>query len=74
MPDELEYIRSAWKTKRALGKPKALEITGADFWSRLPDSNWRPHPYHGCALPTELSRRWFVCAVRTLYIKNGARS
>ena len=26
-------------------------------WSRLPDSNRRPHPYHGCALPTELSRR-----------------
>ena len=24
------------------------------FWSSHPDSNWRPHPYHGCALPTEL--------------------
>jgi len=23
-------------------------------WSCYPDSNWRPHPYQGCALPTEL--------------------
>ena len=37
MPDELEYIRSTWKTKRALGKPKALEITGADFQTRTGD-------------------------------------
>ena len=26
-------------------------------WSHDRDSNPRPHPYHGCALPTELSRR-----------------
>ena len=25
--------------------------------SREPGLNWRPHPYHGCALPTELSRQ-----------------
>ena len=25
--------------------------------SREPGLNWRPHPYHGCTLPTELSRR-----------------
>ena len=24
------------------------------FWSCYPDLNWRPHPYQGCALPTEL--------------------
>ena len=23
-------------------------------WSCYPDSNWGPHPYQGCALPTEL--------------------
>ena len=23
-------------------------------WSPPPESNRRPHPYHGCALPTEL--------------------
>jgi len=22
-------------------------------WSCYPDSNWGPHPYQGCALPTE---------------------
>ena len=26
-------------------------------WSRHPGSNRGPHPYHGCALPTELCRR-----------------
>ena len=25
-----------------------------DFWSCYPDLNWGPHPYQGCALPTEL--------------------
>ena len=24
------------------------------FWSFQPESNWWPHPYQGCALPTEL--------------------
>jgi hypothetical protein len=27
------------------------------FSSPLPESNRRPHPYHGCALPTELRGR-----------------
>ena len=27
-------------------------LTG--FWSCYPDLNWGPHPYQGCALPTEL--------------------
>ena len=27
------------------------------FWSCYPDSNWRPHPYQGCALPPELQQR-----------------
>src|SRR4051812_6844548 len=30
------------------------------MWSRDRDLNPRPHPYHGCALPTELSRRTSV--------------
>ena len=25
-------------------------------WSLCPELNWRPHPYQGCALPTELQR------------------
>ena len=27
------------------------------FWSCWADSNRRPHPYQGCALPTELQQR-----------------
>ena len=27
------------------------------LWSPPPESNRRPHPYHGCALPTELGGR-----------------
>jgi hypothetical protein len=27
------------------------------FWSRCPESNRRPTPYHGVALPAELQRR-----------------
>ena len=33
-----------------------------------PDSNWRPQPWQGCALPTEL------CPQRALYGKAGYRS
>ncbi len=28
-----------------------------ESWCRLPDSNWRPSPYEGAALPTELKRQ-----------------
>ena len=34
-------------------KPKALVFRPGFFWSCYPDSNWGPHPYQGCALPTE---------------------
>lgn len=27
------------------------------FWSCYPDLNWGPHPYQGCALPTELQQQ-----------------
>ena len=34
------------------------------WWSPPPESNRRPHPYHGCALPTELggpgTRAWYM--------------
>ena len=36
--------------KEKPSKPEGFE----GFWSCYPDSNWRPHPYQGCALPTEL--------------------
>ena len=44
---------------RKYGKNKGLQQSSGRpcyYWSRLPDSNRRPHPYHGCALPAELSR------------------
>ena len=28
------------------------------FWSCWADSNCRPHPYQGCALPPELQQHW----------------
>ena len=34
-------------------KPEVFE----DFWSCWADLNRRPHPYQGCALPTELQQR-----------------
>lgn len=43
-------------TRARSSKKKYLRtfVGGISFWSSHPDSNWRPHPYHGCALPTEL--------------------
>ena len=34
--------------------PESQRIQVVLLWSCYPDSNWRPHPYQGCALPTEL--------------------
>ena len=33
-----------------------MTLRGLFKWSRDRDLNPGPHPYHGCALPTELSR------------------
>ena len=35
-------------------KPRSVSASRRLSWSCYPDSNWRPHPYQGCALPTEL--------------------
>ena len=32
----------------------SLRYEISHIWSFQPESNWRPQPYHGCALPTEL--------------------
>ena len=61
--------RSAGETSRAvfssapiavslIQKEKILEIVRFQgfFWSCWADSNCRPHPYQGCALPTELQQ------------------
>src|SRR3990172_6168578 len=34
----------------------AAVIDQENLWSRCPESNWRPRPYQGRALPTELHR------------------
>ena len=40
---------------------KTPSITlGVLLWSHDRGSNPRPHPYHGCALPTELSRHIYL--------------
>ena len=31
-----------------------LNCDGSIRWSGQPGSNWRPQPWQGCALPTEL--------------------
>ena len=41
---------------KKLKTPKSVGIQGFQ-WSCWADSNRRPHPYQGCALPTELQQR-----------------
>ena len=45
-------VKQLFATKKS---PKT-EVFG-DFWSCYPDLNRRPHPYQGCALPTELQQQ-----------------
>ena len=51
--------RSSPQTKKT-PTIQSAESRCFQHWSRLPDSNRGPHPYHGCALPAELSRRIFM--------------
>ena len=41
---------NAWCRRRSAYGIESVRL----FWSCYPDSNWGPHPYQGCALPTEL--------------------
>ena len=34
--------------------PYEIELRPYKKWSGKPGSNWRPQPWQGCALPTEL--------------------
>ncbi len=36
-----------------------------NFLSRCAESDRRPHPYQGCALPTELQRQYNLVVIRT---------
>ena len=44
-------VKMTGNTKNHLNRK---DSSGFSRWSCYPDSNWRPHPYQGCALPTEL--------------------
>src|SRR6478609_7397592 len=39
---------------------EAVAFPLSRVWSRCPESNWRPRPYQGRALPTELHRPWHL--------------
>src|SRR5215203_5146894 len=41
-------------------RPAAGPPPASEGWSRCPGSNWRPRPYQGRALPTELHRPAFA--------------
>ena len=46
------------RRKRIFDKEKSPKTAVfGDFWSCWADSNCRPHPYQGCALPTELQQQ-----------------
>ena len=49
---KLRYLRAISKKEKT---SKPLRFQGF-LWSCWADSNCRPHPYQGCALPTELQQ------------------
>ena len=53
-----ELLESAvfQQISKKLKTPESVGIQGFQ-WSCWADSNRRPHPYQGCALPTELQQR-----------------
>ena len=53
-----ELLESAvfQQISKKLKTPESFGIQGFQ-WSCWADSNRRPHPYQGCALPTELQQR-----------------
>ena len=48
-------IKNVLKVHLCNKKAPKTEVFDA-FWSCWADSNRRPHPYQGCALPTELQQ------------------
>ncbi len=50
---KLRYLRAISKKEKT---SKPLRFQGF-LWSCWADSNCRPHPYQGCALPTELQQQ-----------------
>ena len=54
-----ENLQNRIRSKSCKKQKKTPETVGFQvlFWSCWADSNRRPHPYQGCALPTELQQR-----------------
>ena len=50
-PNITKNKRGPQKGPHKKPKPRGKNLGGV--WSCYPDSNWGPHPYQGCALPTE---------------------
>ena len=53
-------------------RAKRIKIysTVNEKWSGKPGSNWRPQPWQGCALPTELFP--LMCMVATFLAGDGS--
>ena len=53
-----ENLQNRIRSKSCKKQKKTPETVGFQvlFWSCWADSNRRPHPYQGCALPTELQQ------------------
>ena len=47
--------------------PYKIELRPYKNWSGKPGSNWRPQPWQGCALPTELFP--LMCMIATFLAK-----
>ena len=54
-----ENLQNRIRSKSCKKQKKTPETVGFQvlFWSCWADSNRRPHPYQGCALPTELQQQ-----------------
>ena len=52
----IRYIREIMDRHPKLERlmPYEIELRPYKNWSGKPGSNWRPQPWQGCALPTEL--------------------
>ncbi len=50
------FCQMLQKVAKAKQKPLKSCDSSGKFWSCWADSNRRPHPYQGCALPTELQQ------------------
>ena len=49
-----KFGKSSVKTSHFIKKEQKQNVFALKSWSCYPDLNWGPHPYQGCALPTEL--------------------